>query len=72
MAVHWGGRGPGHMARGFGGFYAYSSDSPSLWIDFVGSVGEESLSLDFVGGEYSSFDRDPANPDGFVMIEVWQ
>ncbi len=45
---------------------------PSLVIDFVGGLGLNSLALDFLSEAYTVFDKDPADPAGFVMIEVWQ
>lgn len=38
MVVHWGGRGPGHMARGFG-------PAPSLWLDFLSGLLDDRISF---------------------------
>jgi len=38
MSVHWGGRGPGHMARGFG-------PAPSLWLDFLSGLLDDRISF---------------------------
>ena len=61
------------LISGFGS--AFPTDgSPTLIIDFVpvaDPVYGSTLSVDFTAQQYQTYTRDPADPTGFIDIQVW-
>lgn len=55
MAVHWGGRGPGHLSRGIGNRYP-PAGTPSLVLDFIQGTGLTDYTLDIsFSGSWSEY-----------------
>lgn len=68
MALHTGGRGPGHLARTIR--MGPPIGTAALVLDFVVDD-TPTLQMNFVGNEYLANVQDPSFPGSFVDIYVW-
>ena len=72
MAVHWGGRGPGHLSRGIRFRYP-PAGTPSLVLDFVADANDpwSTLSMNFAAEFFSVDEGDPTVGGERINLQVW-